>query len=209
MGSLRKRLLAGAALCLLLCCGCDQEEPSVPTEVLDFDLDTAAAMVDEVEWLCTWLQTQDTVSRGTAEAFVDRVNQLLRPSEGDNLLAISLTDAADRDDPALETLTIRHDMIQPTVYYEGISLVSATEERRCETAEETGACREHIASLRIRKEYAGDDPELQGWYLEYVFTQYAHDGDWSFTCYNSTESINVPAQLSLRPAFAEAPYTSP
>ena len=25
-------------------------------------------MVDEVEWLCTWLQTQDTVSRDTAEA---------------------------------------------------------------------------------------------------------------------------------------------
>ena len=70
MGKIRKHLLSGAALCLLLCCGCGQEEPSVPTEVLDFDLDTAAAMVDEVEWLCTWLQTQDTLSRDTAESFV-------------------------------------------------------------------------------------------------------------------------------------------
>lgn len=193
-------LLILVLLVVLLVHSCSDK--GAPEVVYDYDIGEAAAMVDEVEWLCAWLQSQDSIPRSDAEALIARLDQTLG-FEGKNIVTTALADAADWDDESLDTLPLGNEYIQPTVYHEGVEIVSATETRKCGPLKD-GTCGAHVSTLAIRKEYTGDDEALQGWYLEYIFTQRTHDGDWDFTCYNGT--YNVEAALPLRDAFYETQY---
>lgn len=191
------------ALCffglLVLASGCAEKGP--PTVTNDYDLAEAAKLVDESEWLTTWLQTQTSISRDKAEALDERLGQLLSP---ECQIVPTSMDGADWEDKTLQTLPIVRDVIQPTVYYEGVSIVSATEEQSCERSEETGDCMTHFGTLTIRKEYEGDEAALRGWSLEYVFTQRKHGGDWEFFSYSGI--YNAKVSLPLKAEFYEAPY---
>ena len=147
------------------------------------------------------LRTGGPFSRDTAEALDERLEQLL--GFGNNILPTAI-DGADWEDKTLQTLPILHDYIQPTIYYEGVSIVSATEERCCEISEETGECAAHFSTLAIRKEYTGDGKALKDWYLEYIFLQRQHGGEWKFTNYNDT--YNAEVSLPLKEEFCEVPY---
>ena len=165
-------ILLCAALLLSCLCGCASGANPTYEETHDFDLDTAAAMIDEAEWLTTWLQTQDHISLDEADALIARLNGTLNGNDGENVVAAALDDAMDYalwKNGALQTLPVGSTYISPTVYYEGVSVTSATVESLSELSGENGSEVRRSDVLRIRKEYAGDARELRGWSLEYIF----------------------------------------
>ena len=200
-------ILLCAALLLSCLCGCASDVNPTYEETRDFDLDTAAAMIDEAEWLTTWLQTQDHISLDEADALIARLDGTLNGSDGENVVAAALADATDYlmwKNGTLQTLPVGNTYISPTVYYEGVSVVSATVESLSEFSEETGNEVRRSDVLHIRKEYAGDAAELRGWFLEYIFERYREDEPWRFAGWNGT--YNVEVSLPLKAAFYEAAY---
>lgn len=169
-----------------------------------YDIGEAARMVDSAEWLGAWLQTQDSITRSDAEALIAALNQTV-PSEGTNIVLAHMMDAAHWDNSDLQTLALRHDTLAPTVYHEGVSLVSATEERNCMLEKGDFPCTYHNSILRIRKEYTGSNPALRGWFCEYIFTRRQHDGPWEFTAMNGTYNV-TDAALPLKEAFYTKSY---
>lgn len=168
---MKTKLLLFLCAALLLSClgGCAQGGTVNHEETLDFDLDTAAAMIDEAEWLTTWLQAQDHISLDEADALIVRLNGTLNGTlngnDGENIVAAALTDVMDYalwKSGALRTIPVGNTYISPTVYYEGVSVTSATVESLIELSEETGSEVRYSDVLRIRKEYAGDAAELRG-----------------------------------------------
>ncbi len=168
-----------------------------------YNIEEAAQMVDSVEWLCAWLQTQDTISRADAQRLIAAIDEAV-PNEGTNTLLCHMADAADWENPGLQTLSLRHDMIAPTVYHTDVSFVSATEERYCALEHGESTCTYHNSFLCIRKEYTGDDPAFADWYSEYIFTRREHDGPWVFTAMNGT--YNIEGSLPLKEAFYTGSY---
>ena len=181
---------------LLIGSGCSDN--AAPAMTYDYDIEEAVSMIDEIEWLCAWLQEQDSLSRDDAEKFIIRLDETLH-HEGENILTTAMKDAADWENRDLQTISLRDDCIQPTIYHEGVSVVSAIEERQCEISESTGECTAHMSYLKIRKEYTGTDEKLQDWYLEYVFSQAEHNGAWDFVSYNGTynEKVHLPLTESF------------
>lgn len=203
-------ILLCAALLLSCFCGCTQGVDLTYEETHDFDPDTAAAMVDEAEWLITWLQTQDSISRDEADALIARLNRTLNgdDSDGENIVMAALSDAADYlgwEDGTLQTLSVGNPCISPTVYYEGVSITSATVERFGELSEETGNEVWSSSTLRIHKAYTGDAEELRDWSLEYIFKRYREDEPWRFVSWNGT--YNVEVSLPLKAAFYKTDYS--
>ncbi len=188
--------LALSTLLLLPLCACDSADPPADTAQASpapFDLEEAADMVDEVEWLYTWLQTQTSVSRADGEALAARMDQLLGEGQGDNMLS-SYVDGKAWEDESLEELEIVRTWMQPTVYYEDVALTSAV----VETAPDGKDW------LTIRKEYTGEDERWKDWSLEYVFC--GNDGEgWTFSSYNGV--FNVEDPLTLKDSFSETEYS--
>lgn len=206
---MKPRALIILCAALLLSClgGCTPGVTVSHEETRDFDLDTAAAMIDEAEWLTTWLQTQESISLDEADALIARLNGTLNGNDGENVVAAALTDAVDYalwKNGALQTLPVGNTYISPTVYYEGVSVTSATEEILSEISEETGNELRRSDVLRIRKAYTGDAQELRGWFLEYIFERNREDDPWRFASWNGT--YNVEVSLPLKAAFYEAEY---
>ena len=147
---MNSHLKQGAVLSLLLVLlsGCTGPDPILPTTVYEYDLEAAVEMVDEAEWLCTWLQAQDSIPQDTVQALIARLNAVGLETEGINIVMTALADGADWEDETLD-----------------------------------------------------------GWYLEYIFTQWARGGPWSFTCYNG--QFNIEANLLLSEDFTLAAYNAP
>ncbi|MGF7184329.1 hypothetical protein GGQ84_000412 [Desulfitispora alkaliphila] len=198
---IKNMLLLGLMILIALTSGCSRN--AAPTVVYDYDIQEATVLIDEVEWLSAWLQTQDVILRSDAEKLIARFNEVLSYA-GKNIITIAMTDGADWENSSLETLSLGNSYIHPTIYHEGVYVVSATEERTCETSEDTGECTTHFSTLVIRKEYSGSDDKLKDWYLEYIFTKRSHDGDWKFVSYNGI--YNVEANLALKESFWEINY---
>lgn len=205
-----KRLLALLLLLgmALLLGGCDSQpevvDPSIT--VLAYSPSAANAMIDEAEWRITWLQQQETISRQDAQALLDRLSMLLTPAAAKDVL-LSAIDGSQWEDPAVSSFTVLHDYMSPTVYYTGVSVTAASDTARCQMASGAAQCNDHHSLLAIHKEYRGDNAELKGWYLEYIFEQTSHNGPWSFYAWNGT--YNLPISLQVGDSFAAAVYEAP
>lgn len=210
---MRKNLLiCVSVLILAVLTGCGQSEAEAPeTIVTEYDLEEAQAMIDEVEWLTAWLDTQESIERSAAENLIARINGATTFGEGANVLACALEDTAYWDDESMELLPLGNGTVAPTIYHEDVELVSAEVESRCVLDEETGECLEHsFETLRIRKEYTGDNPDFQGWFLEYVFHkpgEHGSDRGWDYVSGNGT--YNLKGDLPLRSDFDPDKYPNP
>lgn len=203
---MKKRILYTAAAVCMLACGCSGKNNgnSRPVHNLEYGLDEAVSMIDEYEWYCAWLQTQDTISRDDAQKLSAHLDSLI--SDTGEMALCTQIDGADWEDSSIETLTLHHDQNQPTIYHEDISVVSAKEECQGEILDGASECREHSGTLTIRKEYTGDSPQLKEWYLEYIFRKNTHDADWQFAALNGTYDTEAP--LTLRDSFVDAEYAN-
>lgn len=205
-------LICMSVLILAVLLGCSQSEEEKTKEIVvtEYDLEEARAMIDEVEWLTAWLDTQESIERSAAENLIARIDETT-VAEGVNILVCALEDAAYWDDESMDLLSLGSGTVAPTIYHEGVELVSAEVESRCVLNEETGECLEHFfETLRIRKEYTGDDPDFQGWFLEYVFHkpwEHGLDGDWVYVSGNGT--YNLKGDLPLRSDFDPHEYPNP
>ncbi|HBA98008.1 MAG TPA: hypothetical protein DCZ23_07865 [Lachnospiraceae bacterium] len=179
-------------------------DDSIPQTVhkYEHDMDDAIAMIDEAEWYCAWLQTQDFISRSNVEALIGHLDSII-DGIGTDIVCTQM-DLADWENSNIEELSFHNESSQPTIYHKGISVVSAKEEHSCQTMDGNDSCQFHFGTLAIRKEYSGDDPALQGWYLEYIFQQTEHGGEWAFSCYNGT--YNIDAHLELKKSFYKSDY---
>lgn len=211
---MRKNLyMLVSLLALLMLSGCHEQEivPEVDEPVeMEYDLDAAQAMIDEVEWLTAWLDTQEIIQRSDAEKLVERIDATMT-QEGVNTLSCALEDAAYWGDESIKVLPLGSGTVAPTIYHEGVELVSAIHESSCVLDQETGECIHHyFDTLRIRKEYTGDDPVFQGWYLEYVFNkpwEHGSDREWVYVACNGT--YNLAGELPLRDDFDFEKYPAP
>lgn len=200
---------------LLALSGCHKPEavPEVDAPepvVTEYDLEEARAMIDEAEWLTAWLYEQKSIQRSAAEKLVERIDTTML-HDGVNTLNCALEDAAYWDDESMDVLPLGNGTVAPTIYHEDVELVSAIHESSCVLDEETGECINHyFDTLRIRKEYTGNDPAFQGWYLEYVFNKpwdHDSDGDWVYIACNGT--YNLVGDLPLRSDFDFEKYPTP
>lgn len=190
----------------LFLCGCQDDGSPQIVNKYEHDIDDAVAMIDEIEWDCAWLQTQDVIARSDAEALITHLDSMA-DGIGEHAVSIQM-DLADWENDSIKELILLHENIHPTIYHKGISVTSATEEHHCEVEEGTDNCKFHIGTLTIRKEYKGDNEALKGWYLEYIFQQVTHDGEWSFVCFNGKEYnlSKTDANLKLKKSFYKANY---
>lgn len=188
-----------AALLGVFLAGCADE--AVSTTIREYNIEEAAAIIDEVEWLTAWFSQEDSISRGNAGKLINRFNETL-DYQGENMLTLAMADASEWEDSEVQTISLGNEYIPPTIYHEGVAIVSATEEEKRQASDDKGEATAYHSTLTIRKEYAGPEPKLQDWYLEYVFNKRGLDGEWSFVCFNGT--YNVDVALPLRESFAAA-----
>lgn len=179
--------------------GCADE--GVSTIIREYNIEEATAIIDEVEWLTAWLSQEDSISRGNAGKLIDRFNETL-DYQGENMLTLAMADASEWEDSEVQTISLGNEYIPPTIYHEGVAIVSATEEEKRQASDDKGEAIGYQSTLTIRKEYAGPEPKLQDWYLEYVFNKHGLEGKWSFVCFNGT--YNVDVVLPLKESFAAA-----
>ena len=200
--------LAALLLAVLLLCGCETQtgprEASI--SVLPYSPSGARAIIDEAEWYIAWLQSRDTITREQAENFIDRFGAALDPQEAENVLFTAI-DAAPWADASVTEFMVLHEFMCPTLYHQGVALISASDTARCQMADGANECHDHHSRLAIHKEYRGDSPLLKGWYLEYIYEQNEHNGPWHFLTWSG--HFSMPVQLPLTEDFADAPYPAP
>lgn len=135
----------------------------------DFDLDKARALIAPAESLLLWLGQQDTITGLQADRWMDRMGAVTRLShsmDGYSFPWFSLD--LEADDVVMHgegqtTWQIYHNFLVPTMFHEGIDVVSAKVEN---------------GILTITKGWTGgENPAWEDFYQEYEFLQGA-DGVW-------------------------------
>ncbi len=199
---MKKRVLAGICLLLMLVLPACAPSDSPQAEVSSMDRARGAELVDESEWLCAWLSQQREISREQARAFASRMDALL-PGEGENALTAAMADATDWEDPAAQSFSLGNGTVRPTLYHQGVELVACT----LEILPETDSPQPNREQLTVRLEYRGADPSFQDWFLEYHYLRGGPEEEWAFSSYSGT--YNAEGSLPLKDGFDAARYPAP
>ncbi len=183
---------------LIFLCACSSEPETVENEIVDVDfgIENAVDMIDEVEWITAWVQTQDSVARETLDELILQIEPVMGGDSSS--VVIGSVDLADWNDETIENLEVLHDFLSPTIYHEGIEVVSAVEEIYQD--EEII----YSSSLEIRKEYVGEDEELSDWHLTYAFRKRRSSEEWEFVAFDGQSNIDF--ELQLKDSFYEKSY---
>lgn len=161
---------------LSACQSSDQIKP-IKEETIDFDMNTATAMVQKKEQMIMDTASKEKVSKAEyqqleksfTEEFGDHARDIL------SILFTHNMDAGPDDD-----IYVTQNMFYPTVFHKGVTITSAVVYKSYFENEFFNQTR-----LTIKEEYAGDDAKLKGWAREYIFTP-GTDGEWELNGFSGT-----------------------
>ncbi len=185
---------------VLFLLACSSEPVPIENKVVDFDIETATEMIDEAEWLCAWVQTQESVSRETVDTIISQIENTDIGNEAASLATLSI-DNGHWNDSIYDSFEVIKEFIVPTIYHEDIEIVSATEELYED--EEFP----YSSSVEIKKAYTGSDENLADWYLTYVFRKSRGSGNWEFISFDGQVNIGA-TNLELKDSFFDISYIS-
>ncbi|SHO54085.1 hypothetical protein [Anaerocolumna xylanovorans] len=174
---MRRSFLVFAIICFtLMLCSCVNTGKKVEplrTETVDFDINTAAQMVEKGEKIIADISLKDTVSR-------DEFKQFLTDMEDayDGYKEIQWNYMFfyndEFEDEHIATLHLNKDMFYPTIYHKDVEIVSAQVKNEYYEDETL-----NDIILTIREEYLGTDSKLKGWYRESLYKK-NEEGKWVF-----------------------------
>lgn len=150
--------------------GCNSSEiKPIKEEKIDFDMAIATEMIKKKEEIIIELSAKETISlkeyKEYEQVFLEEFGQY-----ADVMLEMFIIFDSEKKTEA-DSFMIQ-DTFYPTLFHEGITVTDAFIEK---TYYENEFFNETY--LTIKQEYTGDDPKLQDWAREYIFTE-NDDGDW-------------------------------
>jgi hypothetical protein len=155
----------------------------IRTEVVNFDMQTAKQMIEKGDKLISDIEVKDKISRQEYNQFVKKYNNVY-DGKGDVPWGNTLFNYKDVEDSKITTLHLSEDNFFPTIYHQGVEIVSAK-------VTNTYYSNEYKyfdgSSLTIREAYVGSDVKLKGWYLDYIYDK-NDKGKWVF--YSNSGSMN-------------------
>ena len=207
-----KRLLT-AAMALMLALGltaCASDKSDIHSDVLgvrDLAPEEARALIAPMELAAAYLSTQTAVSRAHLEALEDYMAGRGFSTQSQNI-ADGFIDAALPEDTSLEEFPIiREGSFKPTIYHEGVEIVSAQVESLRYTWKldegQQDVWTEDTATVTLG--YTGDEPLLQNWSFAYVFHR-RDDGTFAMTAGSGSYNIGGDgARVDLLPVELPLP----
>jgi hypothetical protein len=144
----------------------DRDTQMYDIDAAGFDLTVAREMVGEGDRIIAGLSMKETVVRREYEQYRHIFHELY----GMSLSANVFFDRFQFENRNIDVLDVNRDIFFPTVFHEGIELVSA--EIRTYTFESDFTWLESKMDsiyLVIRVEYTGDDEKLAGWFREHIY----------------------------------------
>ena len=171
----------------------------IRTETVSFDLETAKGIVAKGDSLIAGLQTQDTVSRADGERFLAEISKLY----GEDSPWSGMFFSSNVEDVSCSEFTVQGNLFFPTMFHQGIVIVSA--EIETEYFEEPYTDLDS-QWLRIRMEYKGTDETLKNWNRTYVYRKWLEHPDWDWLFANFTGEVNRETSKNLLPMKEEIPW---
>ncbi|MBD3921700.1 hypothetical protein H8B09_23240 [Paenibacillus sp. PR3] len=162
---------------LLSACQSSEQIKPIKEETIDFDMNTATAMVKKKEQMIIDVASKEKVSqleyqqleKSFTVEFGDHARDIL------SILFINNMDADPESD-----LYVNKNMFYPTVFHKGITITNASVYKSYYENEFFNQ-----TSLTIKEQYDGDDAKLKGWAREYIFTP-GTDGEWKLNGFSGT-----------------------
>jgi len=192
---MKKIMVCAFASCivLFLCTACSPKSETtqilpIRTETETFDLENAKKIVGEGERLIAALSTKETVSREEFDSFLLEMNRRY----GDNIRwDLMFFNNMEFEDARNQKLHVNRSMFYPTIFHEGIEIVSAEVETQYFDEENSSM---NCQWLRIREEYTGPDEKLQGWNRTYTYRKWLQypDWDWLFSSFDGEVNLGDP-----------------
>lgn len=156
------------------------------TEVTDMDLDTAREIIEPGDLICARISSRETVSREEFETFSAELEQVYPGSDANWQYMFFYNE--EFENPDKEELRVQRDMFYPTIFHEGIEIVSARITDSYYSGQQAFL---NSRVLVIREAFQGTDPRLEGWYREYIYNADEH-GAWEFTHFGGQQNFMEP-----------------
>jgi hypothetical protein len=157
-----------------------QIEP-IKTETLDFDLETAAQMLEKGEKIILTVATKDAVTRQEYNQFISDMNAAFDGYDGSWEYMFFFNEEV--EDSHNEILHINKNILYPTVFHQDIEIVSAQITNYYYEDEHLNR-----SVLNIKEAYTGQDSKLQGWYRENLY-QKDEEENWKIFAFGGQQNF--------------------
>ena len=145
----------------------------IRTETAEFDIETAIKMISPGEKIFADMGKKDTATREEFEQFLIDIKNMY-PDHMDNNWELMFFDNREFENKDVKVLSLHKNLFYPTIYHQGIEIVSAYSE----TTFYKDAFL-NFTMLHIYEKYTGDDPKMADWSKEYIFIK-RNNGEWAF-----------------------------
>ncbi|HHV09877.1 MAG TPA: hypothetical protein GXX75_06325 [Clostridiales bacterium] len=160
-------------LTLCSCTNTGRQLEPLRTETVDFDINTAAQMVQKGEKIIADISLKDTVTRDEFNQFLAALDEAYNGYE-DAQWEYMFFYNEEFEDEQSAVLHLNKDMFYPTIYHKDVEIVSAQIKNEYYQDESF-----NNSILTIREEYLGEDNKLKGWYRECLYKKNDKD-EWVF-----------------------------
>ncbi len=159
-----------AALFVFPACTASEQVKPIKEETTDFDIHSAAKMVEEREKIIIEFALKEKLSKTEFGELEKSLTEKFGDHRSKEILSMFFDFGA--ADSAESGVYFVQDTLYPTVFHKGIKITDAAVYKSYFENDVFNQTR-----LTIREAYVGDDEKLKDWNREYIFIQ-NKDGEW-------------------------------
>ena len=183
------------SLILSSCTSDNNKIEPIKTETVDFDMQIAKQMIEKGEKIISNIAVKEKVSRQEYNEFLRNVADAYdgyKEMQWEYMFFYN----NEFENTNIDTLRLQGNMFYPTIYHQGIEIVSAKVTNTYYQNEFF-----NTSILTIREEYLGQDSKIKDWFREYIYKN-DDKGNWIFHTFSGTVNLSgenfTPAYLTFK-----------